>query len=925
MIALFKDALREIRRSFGRFMSIFIIIALGCGFFTGLKATCPDMILTASEYFEQNRLMDIRLRSNIGVKSDEIAAVRSADGVKGAGAGYSKDVFYSYDDQNVVLKAISINSNIGADSENNLNRPTLIEGRLPQKKNECAVEVKISSPDTFEIGNKLTLLSPSRDEDILDTFAYDTFEIVGIVVSPMYIGYERDPTSIGNGTVASNIFLPEEAFVCDYYTDLYIALDDIRSDDPFSQEYEDEVKKNGAAAEEAFRQSVNARYEKLKSDAQAAIESACGSADSLGEVLSCEPSQLQNLLSQAEDGIEKLQKRYDAMTEQDGARRYLIRGQLLQTKEKAQMLSDLIGDADGSVRAGYERQLEEAQEQIASAKARLDDTPELKIYSETRFASNDYSSYRDDAEKINNVSKAFPMFFVLIAALVCLTTMTRMVEEQRTSIGTYKALGYSSKHILMKYLLYGTTAAVLGSCIGSAIGLQVFPRMIIKTYRIMYNIPGELTPFRAGYMLAALAASVLLTWSAVIFTCIHELREQPAAIMRPKPPAGGKRVVLERIPAVWNRLGFLMKVTVRNLLRYKKRFFMTLVGVSGCTALIITGFGLKNSISEIVDKQFGGIYRYSAMAALNTDEDDPLGALEESEYVERYAPAQSFSVNAGNGSDSYSTTVIVTEESPDDFVALNDTDGEPLMFGSEDGVIVTEKLADMCSLDVGSQISVTDNNGDEYTARISGIMQNYALNYIYMSTAQYEEIFGREAEYNVAMLIADGSSDEQTVKSSLIADERILGVTFKSDTTKSFLNSVKSMNAIVLLLIICAAFLAVTVLYNLANINITERRRELATIKVLGFYDLETSAYIYRENIISTVIGIAIGMLMGRLLHYFVVITVEVDAVLFIRDLVWWAYLAGAMLTMLFALLVNIVLHFKLMRIDMAESLKSIE
>ena len=299
--------------------------------------------------------------------------------------------------------------------------------------------------------------------------------------------------------------------------------------------------------------------------------------------------------------------------------------------------------------------------------------------------------------------------------------------------------------------------------------------------------------------------------------------------------------------------------------------------------------------------------------------------MEESEYVERYAPAQSFSVNAGNGSDSYSTTVIVTEESPDDFVALNDTDGEPLMFGSEDGVIVTEKLADMCSLDVGSQISVTDNNGDEYTARISGIMQNYALNYIYMSTAQYEEIFGREAEYNVAMLIADGSSDEQTVKSSLIADERILGVTFKSDTTKSFLNSVKSMNAIVLLLIICAAFLAVTVLYNLANINITERRRELATIKVLGFYDLETSAYIYRENIISTLIGIAIGMLMGRLLHYFVVITVEVDAVLFIRDLVWWAYLAGAMLTMLFALLVNIVLHFKLMRIDMAESLKSIE
>lgn len=923
MTALFKDAMREIRKSFGRFMSIFVIIALGCGFFTGLKATCPDMILTASQYFEDSRLMDMRLRSNIGVKSSDIAAVRSSEGVSGACAGYSKDLYYSYDDQNVVLKAISLNSNVSGSEKHDLNVPVVIEGRLPQAKNECVVEKKMSSPDTFEIGNSITLLSPSAEEDIYDTLAYDTFEIVGIVVSPLYIGFERDASAVGSGKVNSNIFLPEEAFVCDYYTDLYIRLEGMEGIDPFSEKYEEETEKRGAAAAAAFERSVNERYDKIMSDSQKKIDSAQTDTDTLRAVLACGDDELNSLYGQAVRGAEQLQAQYDSMSESGGARRAIVRSQLLQTEQKAQMLLSLINDTDGTVRAELEEQLAAAENELAAAKEQLDSAAELKIYSDTRFSSSDYSSYKGDADKINNVSKAFPLFFIVIAALVCLTTMTRMVEEQRTVIGTYKALGYSSRHILAKYLIYGSVAAAAGSCIGSAIGLQVFPRMIINTYKIMYNIPGAVTPFRPWYMLAAAAVSLALTGSAVIFTCIRELKEQPAHIMRPRPPLSGRRVLLERIPALWNRLGFLMKVTVRNLLRYKKRFLMTLVGVSGCTALIITGFGLKNSITAIIDRQFDGIYKYSAIAALNTDSEDPLGAFEECGDIVSFIPARSFNVDAGNGGEDYSATVMVTDDTPSEYIEMKDENGNDLALG--EGVVLTQKLAQMCSLKVGDTVTFTDSTGDEFTAQVSGVMRNYALNYVYMTCAEYERIFGEKTEYNIAILIADGSAEETEVKSELIADERVLGVTFKSDSTSGFMRSIESMNAIVLLLIVCAAFLAITVLYNLANINITERRRELATVKVLGFYDTETSAYIYRENIISTVIGILFGLALGRLLHYFVVITVEVEAVLFVRELVWWAYLLGAALTAVFAALVNIVLHFKLKKIDMAESLKSIE
>ncbi len=877
---------------------------------------------TAAEYFNDSHLMDLRLRSTIGVRSQDIAAVRGAKNVTGAYAGYTKEFYYRYDDRNVVLKAFSINQSGKLSEENDLNRPVVVEGRLPESKNECAVEQKMGSPDTFKIGNTITLSSPDENEDISASLASDTFEIVGIVISPLYVGFQRDPAAVGSGSVNSNIFLTEETFLLDHYTDLYAALDIDHSLDPFSDEYRQAAEDAAKDAQDAFEQSIAQRSGKLKGDAQKKIDSAQASIDSSEQALNADRQTLSQMLSQADEIISRLE-RQDGQSD-GGAQGYLVRAQLLQARQKQQTAAALLNDTDGSVRAQLTSELEQAKAELTEAKAQLEAFSEPITLSETRFASNDYVSYGDDADKINNVSKAFPLFFVLIAALVCVTAMTRMVEEQRTLIGSYKALGYSAGQILFKYLFYALTAAVSGSCIGSVIGLRVFPLLIINTYRIMYNIPGALTPFRLSYMLASAFAAALLAACAVVFTCAGELKNQPAEIMRPKPPAAGKRVLPERIPALWNRLSFLMKVTVRNLLRYKKRFFMTLVGISGCTALIITGFGLKYSVSSIVDKQYGEIFTYSANAALNTAEASPEKALEETEGIAGYVTAVSESLDAGSKEETYNASVIAIDGSPDGFITMEELDGKPITL-DEGGVAVTRKLAQLCSLKKGDNVVMTNSDGISFEAKISAIVNNYALNYIYMTPKSYSEIFGREFVPNIAFFNTDGTVDDEEIKTALTEDERILGTAFIDDSTEGFVNSIKSLDAIVWMLIVCAAFLAITVLFNLASINITERRREIATIKVLGFYDGETGAYLYRENVISAFIGIAIGMLLGRLLHSFVIYTVEVEAVLFNRQLVWWAYLLGGALTLIFAALVNFALYFRLKKIDMVESLKSVE
>lgn len=917
----------------GRFLSIFAIVALGCGFFAGIKATMPDMVQTAEEYFEENRLMDIKLVSSIGVKSSDVEAVKKADNVEGVMAGYSKDVFYFYNNQNLVLKCMSYNDTLDDNSPHKLNNLVLTEGRLPENEGECVVEVKMSSPDTFKIGEELTFSEPEKGKELTETLSRDTYEIVGIVTSPLYIGYERDATTVGNGTIVSNVFLPETDFVTDYYTELYVKLSGTEDNEPFSDEYKESVEELGASAIEAFEESVNSRYDDLVTSAEEKISSAEETAQTLESLLNLDEKSLTGYLADITAQVNEAQKAYDSAEEGSGAK-LLAKSELLQKQQAMGITAELAEDIQNNSTEAHDRytaELENARAEIETSKAQLAGQKEPAFYRFDRFeASSDYSSFYGDSQKIDSIAKVFPVFFILVAGLVCLTTMTRMVEEQRIQIGTYKALGYSSGKIAAKFLAYSAVASAAGSFIGTAVGLKLFPYIIYDCYKIMYNIPKIYTPFKPGYMLICCGVSIACTSAAVLYSCIRELKSVPGALMRPKPPHSGKRVLLENVGFIWNRLSFLSKVTLRNLFRYKKRFVMTLVGVIGCTALIVTGFGLKYSIKSIADKQFNEVFVYDGMAVLNSadfEEKQLDSALSSIGEIDRYMLAQTSDGTAEANGVSQSVTMFVMKEpeSLGNFIALSDIRSGKKLSVQDGSVVITQKLAKMLDLQAGDVIPVTLSEEKTVDLKISAVSKNYALHYIFITPDTYREIYGKDPVYNVSFVNLKEGIDENSFKEQLISNDEFYGLTYKTDSSRGFLNSVDSLDAIVVLLIACAGLLAIVVLYNLANINITERVREIATVKVLGFYDGETSDYICRENYISAVIGILAGFGAGKILHYFVVITAEVDIVMFNRQLVWWAYALGAVMTFVFTALVNLILHFKLKKVDMVMSLKSVE
>lgn len=916
--ALLKDTFLEIKNSFGRFIAIFAIVMLGSGFFAGLKATMPDMIDTAAEYFEDNNLADITLRSTYGVKYDDVQSVKNAENVKGVMPGYSKDVFYSYQGKNLVLKAISYNSNPSVSDVNRLNKLVVSEGRLPEKSGECVVEKKLSSPDTFKVGEKLTLIEPDESKALSESLKNDEYEIVGIVSSPMYIGYERDKTNVGNGSVDSNIFIIEEDFVSDYYTELYVTLKGADEFEPFSDEYKSYVKENSKAAVRTFEESVNKRYTDLLSSAKDNITKSQKAADDYEAILDSDD----NTLSQMIQSLSQELKSLDS-----GSLIYKAKSEAL---NKASMLLEARRSNNQNVLSEMHNELVTARLQIASAKEKLSDMSEPVIVSSDRFDSSDYSSYSSDSERVDNISKVFPVFFIIVAALVCLTTMTRMVDEKRIEIGTYKALGYSGAKIAMKYLTYAFWATVLGCTVGTAIGVKLFPKIIFNAYKMLYNIPKINAPFKWDYYILCTLCALAVTLIAVMVSIKNELRQEPSQIMRPKSPPSGKRVLLERIPFIWNRLGFLSKVTVRNLLRYKKRFLMSVIGVAGCTALVITGFGLKHSISSIIDKQFDEVFLYDAVAAVNPDnlksEEEIEASASEYLSIGKYVleSVESFDVYAN---DERQSAYVVVPKVPDDFksfVSLKPVNGKENYSLSKGTVLITNKLSQLLDVKAGDEITLSLGM-EKKSAKVTGIIENYAMHYVYMSPDTYSDIFGNNAEYNTVCIKLSDNADENKLASDMISSKDYLGITFIEQTGANFTESMGSLDIIIWVLIVCAGALAIVVLYNLANINITERVREIATIKVLGFYDGEVASYIYRENIISCVLGILLGDILGVFLHKFVVSTSEVDLVMFNRELVWWAYVLGVVLTILFAVLVNFVLYFKLSKIKMVESLKSVE
>ena len=583
---------------------------------------------------------------------------------------------------------------------------------------------------------------------------------------------------------------------------------------------------------------------------------------------------------------------------------------------------------DGKAEA--DGKIADAQQKLDDARDELDQVEECQWYILGRNTNVGFVSFAQDTERVSNLATIFPVIFFLVAALACLTTMTRMVEEQRTEIGALKAMGFSRLSISKKYIGYAFLASLLGGVIGLGVGATLIPAVVANAFGIMYAMPPlEFREQNALCVLSVLAA-VACTTGAALWACLSTLMAAPANLMRPKAPKAGKRVFLERVRPIWRRLSFTWKVTMRNLFRYQRRFWMTVIGIGGCTALIVTGFGLHESIFAILNKQFDEISLYDATAGLDEDAaPEELAAvtdyLDGSGMVEWWHLTSQTAAEASAGGMAYDVGLYAIDdfEGFTQFMNLRHRKDGGAVTPPGDGAILTEKLSELLGVEVGDTVTI-DKDG-RVEVRVDDIVEHYVQHNVYLSAACYERLFGEAPAQNLLLLEYGEGAESDQVSAELMAMDAVTSHSYIAAIRDSFTNSMEAIDYAVVIIILSAAALAFVVLYNLTNINITERVRELATLKVLGFFDKEITAYVYRENVFLTLFGIVLGLVMGRLLHAWLVLTVEVDLVMFGRTAPAYAYVLAAVLTAVFSVMVNVAAHFKLKKVDMVESLKTVE
>lgn len=604
--------------------------------------------------------------------------------------------------------------------------------------------------------------------------------------------------------------------------------------------------------------------------------------------------------------------------------------QAIADKRYDRLYSEAAGKIDDA-KEELEAESAEAQAEIADAQSKLDELKKPTVYLLDRNTNAGYASFDNDSNIVNQVAAVFPIFFFAVAALVCMTTMTRMVEDERTQIGVLKALGYSEGAVMAKYLFYSGSAAVGGSVFGYVAGNLLFPKVIWMGYGMLYDF-AELTyvwDIRIGII--SIAAAVLCSMGATYFSCAAQFHSSPAMLIRPKAPKSGKRILLERAGFIWKRLSFLKKVSIRNVFRYKKRFIMMIMGIGGCSALVVTALGLKDSFSDIVSAQYREISVYDMTLTLGEAADETerqkLGG-EFEEYFDSYAFLNSSTMDIVSGSNKKSSNIIIPENEEDfkkQYNFLSYKSGEALTYPAEGEAILTRRLAKILGVKKGDTLTITDDDFNTMTVTVAAVCKNYVFNYVFIAKETYLSAFGHEPEYRtIYASLRNGRDAHQTVADLLSTDD-VSSAGVNADTESRFNNMISSINYVVLLVIVLAAALAFVVLYNLTNINITERIREIATIKVLGFYSWETASYVFRENFILTGIGALLGLGLGKLLHMFIMECINVEAVYFESRVTLTSYILSVVLTFVFAIAVNLLMYFKLNKINMAESLKSVE
>ena len=878
---LLTDTVREILHTKKRFLSLFVMSLLAVGFLSGLRMTAPDMHNTVDHYYDRQHFMDVRLISMLGLTKEDLEAVSRAPGVRAAEGSRTFDALAGEDSVNVL------------EMPRQINLLDLTEGRMPESPDECVTEVKILEALHKEIGDTITIDTRESFDSVLgeDPLAQQagssgdgksgtgvshstkhTYTIVGIARSPLYVSRTRGSSSVGTGSVTGFVVLPSECFTQDVFSTIYLELEGLD--------------RYNCYTDDAYKEEVDDFIDSLKPLAK-----------------------------------ERAKIREKQVTEE---------------VTFADMAAALIAGIAQSGSSGS-----------GSALSGLD-TSSGEWYILDRETIRSYVEFSSDSERMGNLADVFPLIFFLVAALSSLTSMTRMVEDHRAEIGTMKALGFSTASISIKYIGYALAASLVGGTAGLLIGCTALPSLIYYEWGILYLLPKLEMSISPVVVLYSLGAAVLATAGAAFAACYTTLLAKPAELLRPRAPKPGKRIFLEYIGPVWKRLSFIQKVSARNLFRYKKRFWMTIIGIAGCTALLATGFGLRDSIFDVLTWQFDDLMPYNATisidAGLNpSDRSDMMEALEEEPGIESFIGCydRGVSVRTDEGTIDgvalRSTSGWTTYSDPEgthpiaeDYICLYPrADGLrrygkvgelPRLAPTDEAVVIDEKLADNLGIKEGDTIALLDSDEKEYPVTVCGICENYVGHYVHMTASYYKKVFGERPRDNVLLVKATENPAERVTK--------IKGViTYNSidETRDHFHESMKSLDVVVWIIIGAAAALAFLVLFNLTNINVTERVRELATLKVLGFYDGETASYVYRENIILTLMGSALGLLGGKWLHRWLIGTIEMEYMIFGHGLHGRSYLYAVILTVIFSLSVNFFSYFYIRKIDMVESLKSVE
>ena len=908
-----KNIFRTIKSTVGRYLALVLITALGVMIYVGLSVSTDDMLKTADEYYAEDNFYDYYMVSTIGFSDASVETAAEDESVLLAEGAYYEDAITDVGETSetgelsgeVVIRYHSLTYDI--------NTVDLLYGSLPSSEDECVVDSKYF--DESAIGRTITITDTNTDET-LEAFSVKTFTITGIVTSPLYLNYNRGTTSAGNGSISCFAYILYDSFEVEYYSQIFVDIEDGYT--IYSDEYNDLIDDTTDHFEDLTEAAALVRYNELRDEA---IDEAYEEAE----------EEIEEAVQEIEDARDEFQEAYDE--------------QVRELEEELSAMPEMLAVYRAELEDTYDAQMEEFDSlldeipeiDMEEIEVAVDDEmPDYTTVLLTRDENEGYVTFEDNAQIVRSISYIFPLFFALVAALVCITTMSRMIEEERTQIGVFKALGYSKTSVFIKYILYSVSAGVIGSVLGWIIGCTLFPTVIWAAYQTMYYFAAAVVYiFPAALGIACLAVSVALLLLTTVFTCMRVMSAPPAEMIRPKAPEPGKRVLLERIRPLWKRLSFMNKVTLRNCFRYKKRLFMMLIGVAGCTALLITGFGISDSVTDVCDVQYDEISVYDYSLSLETDDDETAEDVQErteelydklSEYLEDVYlfTLESLTVMSDDVSREVTVYSVDSLESLDIFMNF-EQDGEPVETPDEYSCVVSANLSDMYDVRAGDTLTVIFEDYSEAEYIVSAVYDNFVGNYLYITyegrargtdgTAQVNYGIGNVKE---GLDIYEALADMQNL-------DGVTSVTATEVTVDYFENMVSRLNVIVLLVIACAAALAIVVMYNLSNINILERQREIATLKVLGFYKGETSAYIFKENTILTLIGAIVGIPLGYLMHYLVMCEVKIESIAFDIHINWLSIVISVVITLIFDLIVDMVMRRKIRRINMAESLKSAE